>query len=249
MPVPLSASPRLFCADPLPAGGPCVLPDAVAHHAARVLRLREGDALTLFDGQGGERAARVTSIMRDRVEAIIVESRPVERESILDLRLVQCLQGGDKMDLTIQKAVELGVSTIVPVAARRSVVRLDAERAGKRLLHWQQVVISACEQCGRNRIPELAPVEPLERYLARPVTAGLLRLHLSPAAPFTVATLPAPKAVELLVGPEGGLAPEEVQSAEAAGFVGLRLGPRVLRTETAGLAALAALHARWGDFL
>ena len=226
-----------------------MLPEAAGHHAARVLRLREGDALTLFDGRGGERDARVLAIRRDQVEATIVASRAVERESALDLRLVQCLQGGDKMDLTIQKAVELGVSAIVPVAARRSVVRLDAERAGKRLLHWQQVVIAACEQCGRNRIPVVMPVEPLERYLGRPALAGLLRLHLSPAATLTAATLPAPSAVELLVGPEGGLAPEEVLAAEAAGFVGLRLGPRVLRTETAGLAALSALHARWGDFL
>jgi 16S rRNA (uracil1498-N3)-methyltransferase len=246
---PLSASPRIHCADPLPETGRVLLPEAAAHHVARVLRLREGDALTLFDGLGGERDARVAGVGRDRVEATIVAALETERESILPLRLVQCLQGGDKMDLTIQKAVELGVSAIVPVVSKRSVVRLDGERAEKRLRHWRQVVVAACEQCGRNRLPDLAPIEPLERYLSRPAIPGFLRLHLSPAATVTVATLPAPAAIELLVGPEGGLAPEEARAAEVAGYAALRLGPRVLRTETAGLAALAALHARWGDFL
>jgi 16S rRNA (uracil1498-N3)-methyltransferase len=246
---PLSASPRIHCPDPLPASGRVLLHEAAAHHVARVLRLREGDALTLFDGLGGERDARVASVGRDRVEATIVAALDTERESTLPLRLVQCLQGGDKMDLTIQKAVELGVSAIVPVVSKRSVVRLDGERAEKRLRHWQLVVVAACEQCGRNRLPDLAPIEPLDRYLSRAATSGFLRLHLSPAASMTVATLPAPAAIELLVGPEGGLAADEVRAAEVAGYAALRLGPRVLRTETAGLAALAALHARWGDFL
>lgn len=225
------------------------MPAAAAHHVARVLRLREGDALTLFDGQGGERTARVSRIAREEVEASIVATLPVERESGLPIRLVQCLQAGDKMDLTIQKAVELGVSSIVPLASKRAVVRLDAERAEKRLRHWRQVVIAACEQCGRNRIPELFAVEPIERFLARPAASGGLRLHLSPAASDSLSTLEKPVSVELLVGPEGGLTSDEVAAARQAGFVALRLGPRVLRTETAGLAALSAIHARWGDFL
>jgi 16S rRNA (uracil1498-N3)-methyltransferase len=248
-PAPLSASPRLYCADPLPVAGPLLLPAEHAHHAVRVLRLREGDALTLFDGRGGERAARLERIDRERAVVEITAVRAVERESVLRLSLVQCLQGGDKMDFTIQKAVELGVDELVPVQSRRSVVRLDGERAEKRRRHWRQVVIAACEQCGRNRLPVVHEVEAFERWLARPAPPGALRLHLSPAAVASIATLPAPTAVELLIGPEGGLAPEELRLAEAAGFVGVRLGPRVLRTETAGLAALSALHARWGDFL
>lgn len=152
------------------------------------------------------------------------------------------------MDFSLQKAVELGVSEIIPVMSQRSVVRLDGERAAKRVAHWQQVVIAACEQCGRNRVPDVQPLQTLERYLGVPAVAGASRIFLSPGAENTLATLPSPTAVELLVGPEGGLAPHEVAAARVAEFREIRLGPRVLRTETAGLAAIAAMHATWGDF-
>jgi len=165
--------------------------------------------------------------------------------------LVQALQSGDKMDLTIQKAVELGAAAIVPVASRRSVLKLEGARAAKRLAHWQGVAVAACEQCGRNRVPPVAEIESLERWLAQPAPANVLRLMLAPGADATLAALPRPTAdtrIELLIGAEGGLAPEELEKATQAGFVGVRLGPRILRTETAGLAALAALQCLWGDF-
>jgi 16S rRNA (uracil1498-N3)-methyltransferase len=165
----------------------------------------------------------------------------------LAVTLVQALQAGDKMDFTIQKAVELGVRDIVPVESRRSVLRLAGERAAKRVAHWQGVVASACEQCGRNQVPLVAPLEKLENWLARPAN-GALRLMLAPDAEQTLATIPPATEVQLLIGAEGGLDPQEVLAAKQAGFQSVRLGPRVLRTETAGLAALAALQALWGDF-
>jgi len=160
---------------------------------------------------------------------------------------VQALQAGDKMDFTIQKAVELGVRDIVPVESRRSVLRLAGERAGKRVAHWQGVVASACEQCGRNQVPLVAPLEKLENWLARP-SNGCLRLMLAPDADQTLASIPPAEAIQLLIGAEGGLDPQEVIAATQAGFRAVRMGPRILRTETAGLAALAALQALWGDF-
>ena len=255
----LTAAPRLFV-DPqtgpaLGVGRRFALPDAAAHHVARVLRLRLGDPVTLFDGTGGEYSACVGALRKDQVDVDVLAHAPIERESMLPIRLVQCLQGGDKMDFTLQKAVELGVSEIVPVISRRSVVRLDGERALKRLAHWRQVIISASEQCGRNRLARLPPIESFDRWLSHPPADHFVRIILSPHATDTVASLFAgarPEGIELLVGPEGGLSPEELAQLEVASgpkFCKLRLGPRVLRTETAGLAAIAALHAHWGDFI
>ncbi len=173
--------------------------------------------------------------------------RDVERESKLVLRLVQAVQAGEKMDFTIQKAVELGVAEIAPVDSRRSVIRLAGERAAKRVAHWQGVAASASEQCGRNQVPLVAPLEKLEHWLARPARPGL-RLMLAPDAEHSLADLPPAREVQLLIGAEGGLDPQEVIAAKQAGFQAVRLGPRILRTETAGLAALAALQALWGDF-
>lgn len=240
-------SPRFFCPDALAPGAVLALPDNAARHAARVLRLAPGAAVTLFDGRGGEYAARIAAVRKDAVEAEVLAFRERDCESPLSIRLVQALQAGDRMDLTVQKAVELGVAAIQPVASRRSVVRLDGERALRRVEHWRGVAASACEQCGRNRVPEVAAIEPLERWLARPATAPL-RLMLSPVAELTLQALPPARSLELLIGAEGGLDPREAEMAAAAGFVGVRLGPRVLRTETAGLAALAAIQTLWGDF-
>ncbi|MDP3438860.1 MAG: 16S rRNA (uracil(1498)-N(3))-methyltransferase, partial [Azonexus sp.] len=173
--------------------------------------------------------------------------RDVERESGLNVTLVQAVQAGEKMDFTIQKAVELGVADIVPVDSRRSLIRLTGERAAKRIAHWQGVAASACEQCGRNQVPIVAPLEKLEHWLARPARPGL-RLMLAPGAEHALADLPPVKDLQLLIGAEGGLDPQEMVAAQTAGFQPVRLGPRVLRTETAGLAALAALQALWGDF-
>jgi 16S rRNA (uracil1498-N3)-methyltransferase len=223
------------------------LPEAAAHHLARVLRAREGDALTLFDGGGGEYPARIVSLVRGGVQVAVGEHRPFERESGLALTLVQALQAADKMDVTIQKAVELGARRIVPVAAERSVLRLAGERAERRLAHWRQVVVSACEQCGRNRLPTVETIRPLADWLAEPSPVPL-RLLLSPTGAEGLSALPQADAVEILIGPEGGFADHELASALRSGYRALRLGPRVLRTETAGLATMAALQARWGDF-
>lgn len=242
-------APRFFCPLPLSQGALVALPPFAARHAVRVLRLAEGDSLTLFNGEGGEYPGQIETTGKDQVLVRLGDHRDVERESPLALILVQAVQGADKMDFTVQKAVELGVGRFQPVASRRSVVRLVGDRADKRVEHWRGVAVSACEQCGRNRVPAIDPVLPLEKYLARPAAPDTLRLVLSPGGATSLAQVPQPQGpVELLVGAEGGLAPEEVAQAQGAGFLPLVLGPRVLRTETAGLAALAAIHALWGDF-
>ena len=203
--------------------------------------------MVLFDGRGGEYLAHIQRIERERVVAELASWQDVERESPLAVTLVQALQAGEKMDFTIQKAVELGVRDIVPVESRRSVLRLSGDRAAKRVAHWQGVAASACEQCGRNQVPLVAPLEKLENWLARPADASL-RLVLAPDAEEALVDLPPASAVQLLIGAEGGLDPQEVLAAKQAGFRPVRMGPRVLRTETAGLAALAILQALWGDF-
>lgn len=244
-------APRFYSPVPLSADSSIDLSENAARHACRVLRLRAGDDLTLFDGAGGEYTARIAAVARERVSVEVLQWRDVECEAPIQLTLVQALQAGEKMDMTMQKAVELGVARIVPVASRRSVVRLDGERAQRRLEHWRGVVASACEQCGRNRVPEVAALGGLDRWLGQPAASGVLRLMLVPGAAQTLNDLaiPAPGSeVELLIGAEGGLAPEEVALAAAAGYQGVRLGPRILRTETAGLAALAAIQCLWGDF-
>ncbi len=250
------SNPRFFIPATL-AVASLVLPEAAAHHAARVLRLRGGDAVTLFNGQGGEYAARITVIGKHEVTVAIERHDPVERESPLQLTLVQAVSSGERMDLTIQKAVELGVSRIVPVESERCVVRLKGERAAKRVAHWQQVAISACEQCGRNRIPEVSMISPLDVWLAvdevdrvgNRRSSDALRWVLLPGADTTLRDLPRPQTpIELLVGPEGGLTEAEADATRRAGYQPVRLGPRVLRTETAAPALLAALQALWGDF-
>ena len=204
--------------------------------------------MTLFDGRGGEYPARIERIEKDRVFAELGAWREIERESPLAVTLVQAVQAGEKMDFTIQKAVELGISDIVPVESRRSVSRLSGERAAKRVAHWQGVVASACEQCGRNQVPLVTPLEKLDSWLARPAPADTLRLMLAPDAEATLANLPPTRRVQILVGAEGGLDPQEIIAARQSGFQSVRLGPRVLRTETAALAALSAMQALWGDF-
>lgn len=224
------------------------LPPESAHHAARVLRLQAGDAIVLFDGTGGEYPAVISRIGKQRVMAEIGPWRERECESPLHVTLAQAMPGGDKMDFTLQKAVELGISAIQPLASERSVVRLSGERAEKRVRHWQQVVIAACEQCGRNRVPQVAPILSLNDWLGGLAAPGV-RLTLTPDAPVGLRELPRPDTpITLLIGPEGGLAAGEIKAAAHCGFAALRLGPRVLRTETAALAALAAMQAVWGDF-
>lgn len=239
--------PRFYCREALSPGAHIDLPEPVARHAVRVLRLPPGAAVVLFDGRGGEYEARIERIERDRVVAALGAWRDVERESPLAVTLVQAVQAGEKMDFTVQKVVELGVAQIVPVDSRRSVARLSGERAARRVAHWQGVAASACEQCGRNQVPLVASLEKLENWLARPAGSAL-RLILAPDAEQALVDLPPAREVQLLIGAEGGLDPQEIAAARQVGFTAARMGPRVLRTETTGLAALAALQAAWGDF-
>jgi 16S rRNA (uracil1498-N3)-methyltransferase len=238
------AAPRLYISAGLRPGAEIALAESARAHAA-ALRLRAGDAVRLFDGSGGEYAAVLTQAGRD-LRASVGEFADSSRESPLQVTLAQCLASGDRMDITLQKATELGVSAIQPLQSARSIVRLEEGRMARRHTHWQNVVISACEQCGRNTVPVVAPILDLADWLASAPVEGL-RLVLSPEAKVGLRDLPRATPITLLIGPEGGLSPEEQQMAGTAGFTGLRLGPRVLRTETAPLAALAALQAMWGD--
>lgn len=237
---------RFFFPGTVPHGGTLELPEALAHHAIRVLRLRVGEPLVLFDGQGGEaHAVLVEAGKRCTVE--VSAWHALERESPVSIVLVQALASADKMDWIVRKAVELGVSAIQPVQAARSVLRLSGERMYKRVAHWQQIVVSACEQSGRNRVPAVAPVLALPDYLCQ--SDGVQRLICMPEAGRRLSTLERPEGtLHVLIGPEGGWTEEEMAACVAAGASGIGLGPRVLRTETAGLAVLAAAQALWGDF-
>ena len=222
------------------------LPDDAAAYVARVLRMQPGDACVLFNGDGHDYAVRVLSVGKRGVEVELLEATPVDRESPLKIVLVQGIARGEKMDWVLQKATELGVAAFVPVSSERSEVRLDAARAAKRLAHWRGVVASACGQCGRARIPPVEAPQPLDVALA--ALGPGPRFLLDPLATDSVAGMAAPGAgCVLAVGPEGGWSARDREQLEAAGFRGLRLGPRILRTETAGIAALAALQARFGD--
>ena len=238
------AAPRLYIGTGLRPGAEIALSEAARAHAA-ALRLRAGDAVRLFDGSGGEYAAILTQAGRD-LHASVGDFVDSARESPLRVTLAQCLASGDRMDITLQKATELGVAAIQPLQSARSIVRLDEARMARRHTHWQNVVISACEQCGRNSVPAVAPILNLVDWLASSPAEGM-RLMLLPEATAGLRDLQRAAPITLLIGPEGGLSPEEQHMARAAGFTGLRLGPRVLRTETAPLAALAALQAMWGD--
>jgi 16S rRNA (uracil1498-N3)-methyltransferase len=241
-------TPRLFVEGPLRAGARIALPPRAAHHASAVLRLREGEQVIVFDGSGGEFGARIASAARGRVEADVAERREVERESPLRVTLVQGVSSGERMDLTVQKAVELGVAAIQPVLAQRSLVKLDPKRAAARVEHWRRIVLAACEQSGRNRVPAVLDVVSLADY-CRAAPAGV-RLMLSPGASLGLRTAAAgiESVVALAAGPEAGFSADEEAMLIAAGFEPVRLGPRVLRTETAALAALAALNALAGDY-
>jgi 16S rRNA (uracil1498-N3)-methyltransferase len=238
-------APRFHCPITLSENTEIVLPEAAAHHAVRVLRLEAGDAVALFDGAGGEYAASIVAIGKT-VTVAIGAHRAVERESPLDITLAQALASHDKMDWIVQKAVELGVTRIQPLLAARSVSRPRDERAAKRIAHWQAVAIGACEQCGRNRVPEVLQVGSFDDALTR--YGAALKLALAPGDAGTLAALGAPRQpMVLFVGPEGGFSEAETAAMRSVQCEFVRLGPRVLRTETAGMAALAAIQALWGD--
>ena len=240
---------RVHVPRPLAAGREITLPAQAGEHLVRVLRLSTGAAVTLFDGAGGEYAATISATGR-QVRAQVLAHSAVERESPLDVTLLQGVARGERMDLIVQKATELGVRRIVPVLAERSVVRVDAKQQARKRAHWQSIVISACEQCGRNRVPPVDAPTGLRDAIGTLPPGGLRCLLAADAAQsLAAATRHAPSGpVALLIGPEGGLADDEQRLALQNSFIACGLGPRVMRTKTAGIAALAALQAIVGDF-
>ncbi|UGB38954.1 16S rRNA (uracil(1498)-N(3))-methyltransferase [Frateuria soli] len=239
---------RIYVEAPLAPGIELSLPPQAGEHVGRVLRLGEGAPLLLFNGDGHDYEAVITQLGKREVRARVGDRQAVANESPLPLTLAQGVARGEKMDLIVQKATELGVARIVPLLTERSEVRLDPSRAEKRLAHWRAVVASACEQSGRARLPVVMPTQTLEAWLASLPQDGAVRLALLPEGDQSPRGLAfGPAGGLLVVGPEGGLGERDVASLGNAGFAGLRLGPRILRTETAGLAALAALQAWHGD--
>lgn len=238
---------RIFCEGPLTSGADIDLPSAGAYHVARVLRMREGAPLSVFDGGGHELRAEIIRVDGDRVTVKLGEQALGTTESPLRITLVQGVSRSERMDWTLQKATELGVAAIAPVLTARSVVRLDEKQAVKKQAHWRGIVVGACEQCGRAKLPAVSTPTTLRDYLTNVRKDGL-RLVLSPSAPGSLVGLSSmPSKVELLIGPEGGLDDDELLAAQKAGFMPVRLGPRVLRTETAAVVALSVLQGLWGD--
>ncbi|MGC2048214.1 MAG: 16S rRNA (uracil(1498)-N(3))-methyltransferase [Gallionella sp.] len=241
--------PRFYCPPPIPPGDSFDLPPEAAYHAARVLRLREGDPVQIFDGRGNERRGVIAELGGKRVVIGGISAIDMDRESPLKVLLAQALTSSEKMDWVLQKATELGVTDIQPLNTERSVAKLTAERVSKRLEHWQQVVISACEQCGRSTLPQIyAPMDimawlqqmremPVSKYILLPEGAASLPTQAKPQGK-----------VVLLIGAEGGFTAAESDAAMQCGFDSIRMGSRVMRTETAAIAGLAALQTLWGDF-
>jgi 16S rRNA (uracil1498-N3)-methyltransferase len=239
--------PRFFVSIPLKCCASVSLPDAVVRHI-QVLRLREGDAITLFNGQGGEYAAQLTLVERREAQCQIDAFIDVSRESPLRLGLAQAISSGDRMDFTLQKGVEMGVSVFQPIAAERSVVKLSGERADKRLTRWQEIVESACEQSGRTMVPQVLPILSVKEWLAQ-APQQETKLLLSPLGNQRLQDIAErPTSLWLMAGPEGGYTSQEENLALSHGWVALKLGPRILRTETAALAATAAIQSVWGDY-
>jgi 16S rRNA (uracil1498-N3)-methyltransferase len=251
---------RLYVERELAAGSLIDLPADAATHVARVLRARSGDALVLFNGDGTEFDAVIETVRGSRVTAAVGGRRQADRESPLAVTLIQCVPRGDRMDLIVQKTVELGVAEIVPVVSQRGVVRLDNEQSESKRAHWHAIAVSACEQCGRNRVPRVARARPLLEHLAELAPAGAAapalatrRWVLEPESPRAVGRdenvrdIAVTARIEIAIGPEGGFAADELEAFRIAGFAAIGLGPRVLRTETAAIAALAWLQSSFGD--
>lgn len=240
---------RFYFPQPLLTGAIVSLPESIVRHV-HVLRLSEGDPITLFNGEGGEYSAALIGIDKKRASAMVGAFSPREAELPFAVTLAQALPEASKMDWIIEKAVELGVATIQPLAAQRSVVKLSGDRVEKRHAHWHGIIAAASEQCGRNRLAQLEPLADFKSWIAQPGFQAQPRILFSPRATQTLsgwARNQTPQAVTLMIGPEGGFAEQEEQFSLAQGALLLSLGERVLRTETAGIAALAVLGALWGS--
>ena len=238
---------RLFVDAPLRTGEELVLPDTTARHINQVLRLKRNEEIVLFNGEGGEYLATLIAVKRDHVSAFIEEHLAVERESNLDIRLALGVSRGERMDFAIQKSVELGAFALFPLKTDRSVVKLDGARLDRRQQHWQSIANNACEQSGRNALVLVHPIQSIHDWLSSQTTG--LRLTLSPFAGRSLREVTHhQEPITLLIGPEGGLSESEVAASQAHGFEPVQLGRRIMRTETAGVAAIAALQTLWGDF-
>ena len=245
--------PRFYCPPPLLLNSSLELPPAAAHHASRVLRLRVQDAVQVFDGIGNELHGIISEINGKKVVLDKLQASAVNRESPLPIVLAQAMCSSEKMDWVVQKATELGVSAIQPVQTQRSVAKLSGERIDKRLEHWRAVIIGACEQCGRNVLPEIRAPQELSTWLAAMRNDPGSKFILAPDASNSLSEQMQPQpqpqaAVTLLIGPEGGFSADEVRLAQQVGFISVRLGTRTMRTETAAVAGLAVLQTVWGDF-
>lgn len=238
--------PRIYHPEPIAAGSEIALSEEAANHVGRVLRMGTGQAIQLFDGSNQVFDANIIRADKKSVHVSIVSGEIDDRESPLHIHLGQVMSRGEKMEFTIQKSIELGVSLITPLFSERCGVKLDAERLNKKLQQWQKIAIAACEQCGRNRVPEIRPAMDLETWCAEEEQG--LKLNLHPRASASINTLPLPvERVRLLIGPEGGLSADEIAMTARYQFTDILLGPRVLRTETTALTAITALQVRFGD--
>ncbi len=238
--------PRIYHPEPIQQLGTLALSEDAAGHVGRVLRMKPEQQVLLFDGSGHEFPAVITEVTKKAVHVDLTEKIERDIESPLNLHLGQVVSRGDKMEFTIQKSVELGVNTITPLISERCGVKLDQKRFDKKLAQWQKIIIAACEQCGRNTVPEIRPIMSLEDWCKEEYQG--LKLNLHPRAKYSINTLPEPVTnVKLLIGPEGGLSSSEIDMTQEYQFEETLLGPRVLRTETAALTAITALQVRFGD--
>ena len=238
--------PRIHHPERITPGSHIALSEDAANHVGRVLRMSKGQEIQLFDGSNQVFDAVITEAGKKNVMVEVIRGQIDDRESPLHIHLGQVMSRGEKMEFTIQKSIELGVSLITPLFSERCGVKLDAERLNKKIQQWQKIAIAACEQCGRNRIPEIRPAMDLEDWCAEPDEG--LKLNLHPRASQSINTLPLPvQRVRLLIGPEGGLSADEIAMTAQHQFTDILLGPRVLRTETTALTAITALQVRFGD--
>lgn len=239
-------SPRIYTPLPLNSGQSIELQDQAAIHIGRVLRMTTGDTVRLFNGDGHEYQSVISQLSKKSIRLEVQQSGPKDAPLSPHIHLGQVMSKGDRMDFVLQKATELGVDTITPLSSERCDVRLKADRLDKKRDHWQKIIISACEQCGRNTLPTLNPVQSFDQWLQQ--SQGEQKLILHPHQTQPLESIQTPGSVDLMIGPEGGFSEMEVQQALATGYQGLRLGPRILRTETAALTAISVLQYVWGDF-
>ncbi|MDW7534799.1 MAG: 16S rRNA (uracil(1498)-N(3))-methyltransferase [Candidatus Nitrotoga sp.] len=243
-------TPRFYCPQIQHATTEFELPPAAAHHANRVLRLRVNDEVRLFDGIGNEFLGNIRTISDSRVALQVLQVNTISREPLLCITLAQALCSNEKIDWVMQKATELGAVEVQPLQTKRSMKKLTGERAEKRVQHWVGVAIAACEQCGQNTLPKIHPPLEFSAWCATLANIPDKKFILLPEAVTTLSQQPKPQGpVILLIGPEGGFSAEETQLAQQVGFTPIRLGARILRTETAAMAGMAALQTLWGDFI